>query len=614
MTPLRLIAALGGLVLCLLAAKPAAASPVMCADGDTTLDGRVFSEPMMSTQFMRFDEFQCGIALLNERRPDLIEIKNIGTSKNGHAIFDVLLTDEKAPGPKEKLLVISSIHGGEVGGREGAVRVIEDMVDDDLLGAEPWVRKVLDHYVIHFVFPNPDGWVNGDITGSEGAGPMATRGNASGTDLNRQFPVTGWISTPNRTLAEPEGNAVIDALFKQGGWYLGTDNHGQGPDTYAAAGLQIVGQFDFQKSETLARFADGITESMKDYGVLRDLETLRDVTGQDLGAYHWGTLYDMLGYSASGSLIDYYNTADKLNGTGFATELTAGTEVNWLTYPPALNQVWVDSIRAINYTMFRQAIEPKTFTFPVGSKAAYLFDPEVIRNDDANGAGYKRKAGENIPQEPYRVTRMRFFDDLNGDADQPLAKLRVADVMKGDLAKYESLVVANDALPEPADEAAYYAKLRAWVEGGGNLIVTDAAAQALPKLGLLDASAVSMEKHYVGFVDFVTREEEPLTQGLRGVASQTYDTVPIGYAFDTDQAPNWKIDQAAWEAKGGRTFGTNGEGQTIYGELPVGKGRVRFLGALLPDPTEAFYHPYGLQNYAVTYTGYTLLENMLRIK
>lgn len=38
---------------------------------------------------------------------------------------------------------------------------------------------------------------------------------------------------------------------------------------------------------------------------------------------------------------------------------------------------------------------------------------------------------------------------------------------------------------------------------------------------------------------------------------------------------------------------------------------MRFLGALLPQPTEEHYHPYGLQSYAVTYTGYTLLQNML---
>jgi len=40
---------------------------------------------------------------------------------------------------------------------------------------------------------------------------------------------------------------------------------------------------------------------------------------------------------------------------------------------------------------------------------------------------------------------------------------------------------------------------------------------------------------------------------------------------------------------------------------------VRILGALLPDPTEEFYHPFGLQDYAVTYTGYTLLQNMINV-
>ena len=123
-----------------------------------------------------------------------------------------------------------------------------------------------------------------------------------------------------------------------------------------------------------------------------------------------------------------------------------------------------------------------------------------------------------------------------------------------------------------------------------------------------------MAKHYVGFVDFGDRSH-PLNAGLRGVASQTYDTVPIGYQFGRREncAPNWKVDSAAWEA-GGRhdRSARTASAQTIYGELPLGKGRVRFLGALLPDPTEEFYHPYGLQNYAVTYTGYTLLQNMLR--
>ena len=603
------------LLLLALSAVPAAATPVKCAGNEITPDGRVFPEGNMSTNFLRFDEFQCGTALLERRYPHLVESKIIGESKGGRSLYDIELTDERVKGPKEKLLVVSSIHGDEVGGREGGVRVMEDMLDPRLLrnAANPWVSEVLERYVIHFLFPNPDGWAKGDVVGSYNPGFQAIRGNETGRDLNRQFPVKGWIDTNNATLAEPEGNAVMDTLFSEGGWFLGTDNHGQLNDTYAAAGLQIVGQFDYQKSETLARFADGITEATNDYDVLGDLEDLREATGQDLGSYHWGTLYDMLGYSASGSMIDYYNTADGLGGTGFATELTVGREVNWLVYPGALNQVWIDMIRSINFTMFKQAVDRREFTFPVGSKAAYVYDPEVITDSDENGAG-PMDAGE--AQEPYRVTRMRFFTDLNKYADRPLDRIRVTDVLKGKdrLDDYETIVLANDAMPEGDDPAAWFAELKRWVERGGNLIVTDAAAKpALVELGLVPDTAVTSAKHYVGFVDFGDRTH-PLNAGLRGVASQTYDTVPIGYRFGgTNSAPNWKVASAAWQAGGGVTLGTNGgTGQTIYGEKPLGQGRVRFLGALLPDPSEEFFHPYGLQNYAVTYTGYTLLENMLR--
>jgi hypothetical protein len=153
------------------------------------------------------------------------------------------------------------------------------------------------------------------------------------------------------------------------------------------------------------------------------------------------------------------------------------------------------------------------------------------------------------------------------------------------------------------------------VDGGGNLLLTDAALQALPHL--LDGIAaddIQMTKSYVGSVENFTDREHPLNSGLRGVASQTFDTVPIGYAFggSNNSAPNWEVDQAAWEAAGGFTAGTHSDGFAIHGEVPVGDGRIGILGALLPDPTEEFYHPFGLQNYAVTYTGYTLLQNHLQ--
>jgi hypothetical protein len=47
------------------------------------------------------------------------------------------------------------------------------------------------------------------------------------------------------------------------------------------------------------------------------------------------------------------------------------------------------------------------------------------------------------------------------------------------------------------------------------------------------------------------------------------------------------------------------------GELAFGRGRIRIAGALLPAPTEENYHPFGLSSYALTYTGYQLIENLL---
>ena len=610
-----------------------------CAADDVTADDRVFPEPKLTQTFLSLTDFECGINLLDATYGERVEITTLGKSANEHPLYDIRLTDESIPtAQKRHLLILSSIHGNEHAGREGGARVIEDLLDPRFLGDEDWVAQTLSEFVVHFVFPNPDGWVNGDITGRDGAGVNYSRQN-NGTprrDLNRNFPVVGFLRASNGTSDQPEGQAV-DALLQRyadrrdadhphyRGWYLGTDNHGQGVKPVAASGLQIVGQFDFEKSERLAHFADGINGAMAEYDVLSTLEELNGATGGAVKPYEWGTLYDILGYSASGSGIDYYNTPRGVNGTGFATEMTASNLPfsNILTHPGLVNQMWVDSTRAINYTMFKDAIAPPSATFPVGGKAAYVFDPARVASDDFNGMG-TGNAAENVPANftgdkdpatfsPYDVSRMKFFGDLNRYADNPLAKLRVRDVLAqpGILTRYDSVVLADSAMPEPGKRARWTTALRKFVKGGGNLIVTDAAAPVLAELFTdIKPGDITMTSEDVGFVDFADRSHA-LNNNLRGVASQTYDVIPIGFPDNAGAAPNWRVSQSVWDAAGGFTAGTNGSGQTIYGERTLGAGKVSFLGALLPQPTEEYFHPFGLQNYAVTYTGYTLLENML---
>ena len=642
---IKRIAALALTVGLVAAAAPSGASgvlaPVKCTASDLTADGRVFPEPQASATWLRFTDLQCGIFLLEDQYPERIDVKVLGRSASDHPVYDVVLTNEKVPNSQKKhLFILSSIHGNEPAGREGGARVIEDMVDARFMANEPFIKETMDRFVTHVVFPNPDGWVDGDIQGTNDAGFMYSRANNGqpNRDLNRNFPVQGFLRAGNGTLDQPEGRAVDELLLQHAdtthavdnpayrGWYLGTDNHGQGPKPVAASGLQIVGQFDYQKSERLAHFADGIEGAMAEYGVLDVLQVLNENTDGAIRPYEWGTLYDILGYSASGSGIDYYNTPGVIDGTGFATEMTgAAVAVNMGLHPTLVNQMWVDSVRAINYTLMRDAVNPPSFTYPVGGKAAYVFDPDVVIETDSNGhgpgnaeipenfTGNRPDVNPNFKFGSYEVTRMKFFSDLNKYADQPLDELHVPDVLADPsvLDDYDSVVLSDDPMPEAGDAEAWSAALRSFVESGGNLIVTDGAAPVIADIvEPIAPEDITMARHDVGFADFGDRAHA-LNQGLRGVASQTYDVIPIGYPDNEGEAPNWKVAEAAWTAAGGYTAGTNGTGQTIYGELPLGEGRIRFLGALLPQPTEDYFHPYGLQNYAVTYTGYTLLQNML---
>lgn len=615
--------------------------PVKCQESDVTPDGRVFPEPQVSATFLTFSDFQCGITLLDELYPDQIEITTLGKSASGHPIYNILVTNEKIRTAKKRhLFILNSIHGNEPAGREGAARVIEDMVDANFMADEEFIKKTMDRFVVHFTFGNPDGWVNGDFHGHDDAGFVTTRANNGGRDLNRNFPVHGFLRAGNGTQDQPEGQGINELFLRHAdtkhdvddaahrGWYLGTDNHGQGAKPVAASGLQIVGQFDYQKSERLAHFADGIEEAMAEYGVLTVLQELNGLTGGAVRPYEWGTLYDILGYSASGSGIDYYNTPGVVEGTGFATEMTASNApYNFASHPHLLNQMWVDSVRAINYTMMRDAVNPPSFTFKVGSKAGYVFDPAVVTDKDANGFGPGNDqipgdfTGDEKEVDPkfkfgsYKVSRMKFFEDLNEHASKPLEKLRVPQLLANPkkLNGLESLVLADNDMPEGKNRAAWVKILKSFVARGGNLIVTDGAAPVLADLvDGIKPTDITMAKFDVGHVDFPEDRSHPLNAGLRGIASQTYDVIPIGIPDGGGEAPNWQVATTAWETAGGTTTGTTG-GQTSYGEVSVGSGTIRFLGALLPQPSENFFHPYGLQNYAVTYTGYTLLQNMLTL-
>jgi hypothetical protein len=214
-----------------------------------------------------------------------------------------------------------------------------------------------------------------------------------------------------------------------------------------------------------------------------------------------------------------------------------------------------------------------------------------------------------------------------------------SDVWKG-TAKFDALPArpATSDFTE-AEKNTWFKKLGDWVKDGGNLVLTDGALRALPELSTVPGSAISRQVVYAGQSAFTTGEgdtlKDPLARdvvqpGARfndGMRRQMFEPTPLGFAIqdlggnDESNARQFQVARGEWEKAGGRTVATSADSETrsaaavteqvTIGELGVGKGRLRIAGALLPQPTEAFDHQFGLEPYATTYTGYTMARNLL---
>ena len=207
---------------------------------------------------------------------------------------------------------------------------------------------------------------------------------------------------------------------------------------------------------------------------------------------------------------------------------------------------------------------------------------------------------------------------------------------------YVGFVAENEDGPTgdftKAEKDEWMAKLRQFVQGGGNLVLTDGAVQALPDLvpGITRRD-VAKSLLYVGQISFQDGDgntlEDPLARDVvqpgsrfsSGFRRQTFEPTPLGFAIqepsgeDRSSSPQFAVNRAAWEAAGGRyvagatTSGGSAQpvtDQVTLGELPLGEGRIRIAGSLLPQPSNEFDHPLGVEPYATTYTGYILTRNL----
>jgi len=265
-------------------------------------------------------------------------------------------------------------------------------------------------------------------------------------------------------------------------------------------------------------------------------------------------------------------------------------------------------------------------------------------------------------QKAIDASSMDFFTDLNKyipGTENDAQKVTVRQVIDApaSLAAFDSLVVVNEALPEyadaegnplglsDADRQAYFANLKAFAQGGGNLVLTDGALAGLETMGIVPfgsvGSGIQAEAPRYNFAvsgrtnlcNPAQPTADPLAKNVclpgtaGGNSRQAVEPTPIGYTPDTgdDNAEevritHYNVNRNDWQAGCGKAAEAECTsallGQTALGERHVGDGLVRIAGAMFPNPNFAPDYEtrdmrYGVASYALTFSAWQIFLNLI---
>lgn len=680
------------LVLWALFPLPAVAAPTPCPNGSThatvPVVGRLFPEPLHTCDYIGYFEAVPSFEILARDYADRIELHRVAKSygwinavtqqREPNDVFVVDVTNEKSAIPlKEKIHLVftCSVHGNEKGGREGCMRVAEDFAKGIGMAAEnPELVDLLDYMVVVLAFSNTDGWAH-DEPQYFAANPqtMYTRGNANGSDLNRQWPTLGYleIDQSHKTMAEPE-IAGLAAFLKDrypNVWYA-IDIHGMlnpadgqtdapvpgncGPTNPASCpatatefqqwlaqpdkGHFVLGLLASQRLTQddyirQTRMAELIRERTQDCpGTLGPAWCQAPSTGVWGGDYNfWGTSWETIGYTSTGTTSMYMMNPYGLDAPAASYEMSYNHIVcdgAYMGCGQFMNEFHVNNVRRMVQALMEAAATDFRVSLETGGvRTAYLFNPKIVTTADADGnprpsTGWsdenERDDRWDILHNVFVASPMDYFRDMKGfvrNGDQPgvFEEVPARDLTPETLVLYDQLVVAGSAMD--VLDTNHLKILGAWVEGGGRLVLTDQALQLLESLGVVSAGSVVSTQQYVGRTEVVDFSH-PIAKDLLGYSRQTYDPVTVG--IPQGASPSWEIapNEVSSRGKvvgivpGGLAVGSP-TGNANLGEVTHGAGTIRFLGALLPDPTIEHYTPYGVGGYGVTYAGNQFFVNLL---
>lgn len=255
-------------------------------------------------------------------------------------------------------------------------------------------------------------------------------------------------------------------------------------------------------------------------------------------------------------------------------------------------------------------------------------------------------------QNDYDVTPFQFFEDYADSIadDGVLEPVTVAEVANGALANYDHAIINHDygvnadvdyiggpvpgytAADHPTagyDTAGYVVALDAFVNDGGNLVLTDMGVTLLESMDNELVGANRFEKADFSTDTFEVAQyteknlDHPLLTDVRPIQDQLWKVAPLGYDVSGD-APMRLVDEGAFtgaSAEAGDDLGngipsvaarTNGFVSTgsLTRTADDGTG-IHVVSSLVPPATQKNLHPFGLLDYTPTYMGYLVLTSAL---
>ena len=336
------------------------------------------------------------------------------------------VTDESVPDAGKKRYTLSlSIHGIERAGVEGGTRAMEDLVtavhgeQGEAIPSStarstrsaPTFADVLKTTIVYFTYPNPDGWQRGSVSNG---GVFFQRYNGNGVDPNRDWPDIGYTFRPYSGLSEPETRAFAD-FYDQvrsstgSGFAAGDDLHGMPEADALSYTLLPHGKHDFNKDIRLRETAKTIHRASEKAlswspiiqpndappgGGVPCAPGLGDTCARIYGQT-WGTVYDTISYTTTGTLGDWFDSSAGLNADGIDNEMAFSHLDKNIVFDPHTEQLHVDGNKALIYAHLAELANT-----PSGK-----FDPPGRKGYVPNDAAHARR--QHGPERARRIAAAR---------------------------------------------------------------------------------------------------------------------------------------------------------------------------------------------------------------